>query len=448
MSIRVVHHIAFLAAIASLSGACAKANSNGSSEATAQTPSLSNGPTTGDSEAAAARPAPAKNPSLPAPTMTPVSHRGTDARLLVGTLAPGDPLGLAIRWKGGTNYRDRPNVAAILKSLSVTVQGPSGTQQLQVDGSGLDPSTWAVSTVVLQLTAAGVTEKYTGLSVPWAKDALDMKRPGGYVVAVTGATSSQSDPASRPFQTAPLTVVVDGNRPMLATYEKTARAELQRQAPETVRDPKTLLARTESGFIADSAIEIAPGVLRFRYAVMEGFRWGYDLHSITIAADGAVTEVKKKSIGTCIASGVLVEGEHGAQPIETVAVGERIWGYDTEQKRRVLVRIREVRVSEADKVLAIGDLRVTGTHPVYVDDAWQQASAVRRGSLMIGSGGEPFAVAGVDAIAGDHTVYSLVVEEPHTYFAGGVLVHNKDRMYVPELDDPWLFMWSDDPGRQ
>ena len=37
--------------------------------------------------------------------------------------------------------------------------------------------------------------------------------------------------------------------------------------------------------------------------------------------------------------------------------------------------------------------------------------------------------------------YDLAVSGTHNYFAGGVLVHNKDRSYIPGIDDPWYFFW-------
>jgi hypothetical protein len=39
------------------------------------------------------------------------------------------------------------------------------------------------------------------------------------------------------------------------------------------------------------------------------------------------------------------------------------------------------------------------------------------------------------------------VDAPHTYFAGGVLVHNKDRAWTPWLDNPWHFHWPPKPHK-
>jgi hypothetical protein len=46
-------------------------------------------------------------------------------------------------------------------------------------------------------------------------------------------------------------------------------------------------------------------------------------------------------------------------------------------------------------------------------------------------------------VAGRIEVYDLAVDAPHCFFAGGFLVHNKDRAYSPKLDDPWYDLWPD-----
>jgi hypothetical protein len=44
-------------------------------------------------------------------------------------------------------------------------------------------------------------------------------------------------------------------------------------------------------------------------------------------------------------------------------------------------------------------------------------------------------------VRGALAVYDITVDEPHNYFAGGILVHNKSRDYSPHLDDPWYQLW-------
>jgi hypothetical protein len=44
-------------------------------------------------------------------------------------------------------------------------------------------------------------------------------------------------------------------------------------------------------------------------------------------------------------------------------------------------------------------------------------------------------------IEGTVEVFDLTVDAPHNFFAGGFLVHNKDRDYSPSIDDDWYVLW-------
>ena len=64
---------------------------------------------------------------------------------------------------------------------------------------------------------------------------------------------------------------------------------------------------------------------------------------------------------------------------------------------------------------------------------------------MLGVDGYLFAIGGGARIESETKVFDLAVGPPHTYFAGGILVHNKDRGWSADLDDPWYFYWGDKP---
>ena len=81
--------------------------------------------------------------------------------------------------------------------------------------------------------------------------------------------------------------------------------------------------------------------------------------------------------------------------------------------------------SWTDTTLSITpDLRVTPWHPIFVVDSGRFVDAGKLSDeVLLGPGGQLRRVALQPAPAG--YVYDLAVEWPHTYFAGGVLVHNK-----------------------
>ena len=92
--------------------------------------------------------------------------------------------------------------------------------------------------------------------------------------------------------------------------------------------------------------------------------------------------------------------------------------------------------SHAESVRRLGALRVTAEHPVWADGRWTRAGEVPVKARLIGQGGEPL-LAGPLADEGATTVYDLTVTEPHTFFAGGVLVHNKAQHVPLGPDGPW-----------
>ena len=76
-------------------------------------------------------------------------------------------------------------------------------------------------------------------------------------------------------------------------------------------------------------------------------------------------------------------------------------------------------------------LNVTAEHPFYCDGAWLAAASLRVGSRVVcaaleAGGVAPAEVTGIRASSDALIVYNLSVSGCHTFFAGGILVHNKN----------------------
>lgn len=127
----------------------------------------------------------------------------------------------------------------------------------------------------------------------------------------------------------------------------------------------------------------------------------------------------------CFASGTPVATPGGPVPIERIAEGDTVLTYDAGQVVRVPV-IR-VRRREASRLLALtldgGTLRVTVEHPIHVGRRWVPARELRVGDELQTREGTT-RVRAIAVEEGLRTVHSLRVGTPHTYLAGGVLVHN------------------------
>lgn len=87
----------------------------------------------------------------------------------------------------------------------------------------------------------------------------------------------------------------------------------------------------------------------------------------------------------------------------------------------------------ADEYFEInGEILVTAEHPFLVGDVWKNAGDLVPGDALRANGGEVVVVRAVDRISMGVRAYNLSVDTPHTFYAQGVLVHNKS----PDPTDP------------
>jgi hypothetical protein len=80
---------------------------------------------------------------------------------------------------------------------------------------------------------------------------------------------------------------------------------------------------------------------------------------------------------------------------------------------------------------------------VYADGAWKPAGEVGPDQVLLAADLGTVKAGQAKRLAGRVEVFDLTVDGPHTFFAGGFLVHNKDRPYLPALDDPWYILWPE-----
>ncbi len=364
----------------------------------------------------------------------------TQLRPVVTRLAPGGPFRIALHWvreKTPLRPGDVPGAVArdaTLRTMTFHLTTPAG-EKLALRPVALTPDrTWASElyyspTYLLTLTKDGVEGQGGKWSWVGAKRP-DLAREGAYRLSVKGELVRQGG-AAIPFESEP--ILLEVSRKVLPQEKAVAaaRAALRAQQPGLdVAKAHVLLRDDEKGNL----------LVRFR---TPGKLWSYVDWSVPVRPDGKVERATSKETFTCVARGTMIATEKGPRPVEEVRVGDRVWGLDARARRKVLTAVQFIRVGEAQHtVLLAGRLRVTAEHPVWVG-AWRQAGHVGAQDRLLDEGGRRVPAGEPRWLSGRVQVFDLTVDEPHCFFAAGLLVHNKSRRYSPRLDDPWYDLWPE-----
>jgi hypothetical protein len=162
------------------------------------------------------------------------------------------------------------------------------------------------------------------------------------------------------------------------------------------------------------------------------------LYSDGLAIGGTVRVVYTSPItsASCFAAGTpVLMADGSSRPIEGLCIGDAVLAYDERDRQVVTGRVSKLLVHDPEPIhravveAVRDDLLLTTNHPFYSGGRWRQirdlplhselyhlepalreASARRLLALEPTSRNEP--------------VYNIEVDDAHTYFANGLLVHN------------------------
>ena len=134
---------------------------------------------------------------------------------------------------------------------------------------------------------------------------------------------------------------------------------------------------------------------------------------------------------SCFDGDTPVATETGSRRIDEIQIGDRVWSYNVETGERSLKAVKEVFVRENDELLHIetsrGAVDATTSHPFYVvGKGWVAAGDLAVGDSIQAISGDAGVVTSLELEKLDRPifVYNLDVEDFHSYFVEGVLVHN------------------------
>lgn len=439
--------LAFLIALAAC-GSETKPGTRSSSTEDDSTPSKTSSGTAKPSQSTPTKPGPPtkKEPDkLTSPIRENVSTgdfkdgAAFEARLFVSKLTPADNVHLAMRFKLETPLaNDDPRRKAtmdageLLPSLKFELTSPSGKTTLQTTeklGQGQLSLAWFDAEFTLD--GRGISQ--FGKMATWQKPAPDLlSKPGKYSIAVSGNLKLADRTVAILLKPIEFEVVESG--PSMKTL-----AELSQVASELVQKKKSL-AKPPQSFTA--VIDDTDGNRWLRYQVdTEGqtSHGRYDVEIIEVLLDPAGNELNYDSFEhfTCVAEGVTIATPTGSVPVEKLTIGDSVVSYDVATKTKSISLVEHVSASHAERLVRIGDLLVTGAHPIFSGSRFELAANLTPASemLRLDLSKKLFDPVTLELPA---TVYELTVTEPHTYFAGGLLVHNK-AVYEPVggQKQPW-----------
>lgn len=164
---------------------------------------------------------------------------------------------------------------------------------------------------------------------------------------------------------------------------------------------------------------------------------GVNLPSTAVTTSGS-TEVSGPTVPTCFIAGTQILMSDGTtKNIEDIRPGDKVTSYHLSEA--VVSTVEETFDFEADGYLLInGKLGVTPNHMIYANDKWIPAGELKTGDILTTPKGEGY-VNSIEQVQGRVKVYDIhVTDEPHNYFAEGILVHNKQMGGTVYAGQPYL----------
>lgn len=131
--------------------------------------------------------------------------------------------------------------------------------------------------------------------------------------------------------------------------------------------------------------------------------------------------------GSCFLAGTLILLADGtSKPIEEIKPKDKILALNEKTGKIQEDEVAKVLVRKTRAYLIInGRIKVTPEHPFYHEGKWVKIKFLKIGDKLLNSEKQPEEIKSIEKVKQAVTVYNLTAKPSHTYFADGILVHNK-----------------------
>jgi hypothetical protein len=153
--------------------------------------------------------------------------------------------------------------------------------------------------------------------------------------------------------------------------------------------------------------------------------------------------IKVVAHNACFPAGTKIQLVNGdVKNIEDIEEGDSLVSFDTHNKKFTTGRVGQLNKSTQSGLVHIKtefgeELKSTLGHTIYSQNGWVTADKLVVGDSLINSNGDVSKIVDIGIISGEFEVYHILnVGNDHTYFANGILVHNRSITTAPPPPQP------------
>ncbi len=143
--------------------------------------------------------------------------------------------------------------------------------------------------------------------------------------------------------------------------------------------------------------------------------------------EGVLFSLNLAERGGCFVGETQVLMQSGmSKPIAEVAVGDTVLTRLSEEDATLVpAKVTGTHVVNVDGYLVFNNqLKVTPEHKMYVNGVWGPAGNIQVGDVLVDTEGRTVTIDTIEFVREKVPVYNLAIDTYHTYFAGGLWVHN------------------------